>query len=270
MRDHSAFRTFEHDFWGKTSAPYDAGLGVVTAKTVSHILQGLNLTSGQTLLDVACGPGYVTRAAREKGISVTGVDFSQAMIALAQKELPGAAFQVGDAEDLPFPADSFDAVSCNFGMMHFARPEQAMAEASRVCKAGKCYTFTVWDTPDNSPAMNLIFEAIKAHAQGGPKAPDGPPFFFYANGDHAAQALKSAGFKTINRNVVTIDWPIDSAESYVRHFYDGGARIGGTLRAQTPQTLEKIVAHIQNNLLAPSGESLYALPVSVVMYIALK
>jgi hypothetical protein len=43
-----------------------------------------------------------------------------------------------------------------------------------------------------------------------------------------------------------------------------------TLRAQTPQTLEKIIAHIQNNLVASGGERMYALPVSVVMYSAVK
>lgn len=263
-----AFRQFEHQFWNKTSTPYDCGLGAVTAQTVKHILKTLNLKPDRTLLDVACGPGYITRAAREQRIKVTGVDFSAAMIELARKVFPQADFRIGDAESLDFADEAFDAVSCNFGMMHFANPQQAMNEAFRVLRPGGAYVFTVWNEPEHSPAMNLIFEAIKAHTQNAPQAPEGPPFFFYADNRNAESALKSAGFKAIERQVLTLDWPIESAETYIRHFYDGGARIGGTLRAQTPETLKKIAAHICNKLLAPSGENLYALPVSVVMYSA--
>lgn len=263
-----AFRQFEHQFWNKTSTPYDSGLGAVTAQTVKHILKTLSLKPGQTLLDIACGPGYVTRMAQGQGTKVTGVDFSAAMVELARQVFPQSDFQIGDAESLDFADEAFDAVSCNFGMMHFANPEQAMKEAFRVLRPGGTYVFTVWNPPELSPAMNLIFEAIKTHAQNAPQAPEGPPFFFYANRHNAESALKSAGFKTIERQILTLDWPIESAETYIRHFYDGGARIGGTLRAQTPETLNKIAAHISNKLLAPSGESLYALPVSVVMYSA--
>lgn len=265
-----SFREFEHQFWDKTSKPYDEGLGSVTAQTVPHILQTLNLKPEKTLLDVACGPGYVTASAARQGIKLTGIDFSRAMIELAQNIFPLENFQVGDAENLEFVENSFDAVSCNFGMMHFSHPDRAVAEAFRVCKSEGCYVFTVWNTPENSPAMNLIFDAIKIHAQTKLQAPEGPPFFYYADETHAFSLLQQCGFKTMERQVLTCDWPIASAESYVRHFYDGGARIGGTLRAQTPQTLEKIVNHINNNLVAQGGKKLYALPVSVVMYSAVK
>ncbi|MBK6897433.1 MAG: class I SAM-dependent methyltransferase [Alphaproteobacteria bacterium] len=265
-----SFREFEHQFWDKTSKPYDEGLGEVTAQTVPAILQTLKLSTGQTLLDVACGPGYITRSSLGQGIKVTGMDFSSAMIDLAQATFPDQAFQVADAENLPFAENAFDAVSCNFGMMHFSQPEKAIAEAHRVLKNQGRYVFTLWNTPENSPAMNLIFKALKAHAENKLQAPEGPPFFFYAIEDNAFKAFRQSGFKTWDRQVLTCEWPIASAESYVRHFYDGGARIGGTLRAQTPQTLEKIIAHIQNNLVASGGERMYALPVSVVMYSAVK
>ncbi len=265
-----SFREYEHRFWDKTSGPYDAGLGAVTAQTVPHILKALSLSPGQTLLDVACGPGYVTRNALKQKIKVTGIDFSGAMIEWAQQVFPDDAFQVADAENLPFPENTFQAVSCNFGMMHFAQPEKAIAESYRVCSSGGRYVFTVWNSPENSPAMNLIFDALKTHAENKVQAPEGPAFFFYADESNAFHALKQSGFKSWQRQVPTYEWPIESAESYVRHFYDGGARIGGTLRAQKPETLERIIAHIQNNLLARSGERMYALPVSVVMYSAVK
>ncbi len=264
------FREFEHQFWDKTSKPYDEGLGEVTARTIPQLVQALNLKSEQTLLDVACGPGYVTGSVLRQGIKVTGIDFSSAMIEWARGIFPNESFQVADAENLPFAENTFDAVTCNFGMMHFSQPEKAAAEALRVCRPEGRYVFTVWNTPENSPAMNLIFEALKIHAETKVQAPEGPPFFFYADESNAFKMLKQSGFKSLERQVLTCIWPIDSAESYVRHFYDGGARIGGVLRAQPPEVIDRIIQHIQNNLVASSAESLYALPVSVVMYSAVK
>lgn len=265
-----SFRKFEHDFWDKTAAPYDSGLGVVTAQTVTRILEQVNLHKAQSILDVACGPGYITRAASGTDLSVTGLDFSSSMIDLARRCFPENSFQVGDAENLPFPENSFDAVCCNFGMMHFADPEKAMQQAYKVCKPGGLYVFTVWEKFENSPGMALIFDALRAHAQDGPKTPEGLPFFFFADEDRAVKPLKNAGFKIVKRHMLALEWPIESAESYVSQLHDGGARIGGILRAQTPQTLEKITGFIRDKLVDSEGKNLYALPVYAIMYTAEK
>src|SRR5205809_6238429 len=56
---------------------------------------------------------------------------------------PEIEFREGDAEALPFPEASFDAVVMNFGMLHLAHPERAVAEAFRVLSAGGRFAFTV-------------------------------------------------------------------------------------------------------------------------------
>ena len=67
-----------------------------------------------------------------RGARVTAVDFSSAMVELARSQNPGIEFREGDAEALPFPEGSFDAVVMNFGMLHLASPERAVSEALRV------------------------------------------------------------------------------------------------------------------------------------------
>src|SRR2546422_34553 len=81
------------------------------------------------------------------GMLVTGLDFSPAMIGLARARHPQIEFREGDAETLPFDAASFDASVMNFGMLHLARPDRAIAEAHRVLRPGGRFAFTVWGAP---------------------------------------------------------------------------------------------------------------------------
>ena len=91
-------------------------------------------SAGTRVLDVATGPGTIAGVAAARGADVVGLDFSGAMIAEATRLHPAVAFREGDAHALPFDAASFDAVVMNFGLLHLARPETAMAEAHRVLR----------------------------------------------------------------------------------------------------------------------------------------
>src|SRR5207245_8045290 len=84
------------------------------------------------VLAVACGPGYAAAAAAERGATAIGVDFSSEMVEEARGRYPGIEFREGDAEQLAFSNSRFDALVLNFGMLHLARPEQALIEAHRV------------------------------------------------------------------------------------------------------------------------------------------
>ena len=97
-----------------------------------------------SILDIGCGPGYVSAAAAERGANPIGLDFSREMIAIAKKMFPNIEFREGDAQNLPFADASFDRVVANFALLHLAEPERACAEAQRVLKAGGKFGFTIW------------------------------------------------------------------------------------------------------------------------------
>ena len=100
------------------------------------------IPSGSSILDIACGTGILTF--RLAGLvpegKVVGVDFSPEMIKQAQAKLPeeesNVTFVEGNAEDLPFPDNSFDYVTCSFAFHHFPNPEKAVREMHRVLKNG--------------------------------------------------------------------------------------------------------------------------------------
>ncbi len=262
------FHDFEFGFWNVTAAPYDAGIGPITSQTTERMLAHLDLKKGDRLLDVACGPGYITRDASD--IKVTGVDFSDAMIALAKQTYPNSDFKVANAEDLPFEDNTFDGVCCNFGILHFANPDIAMKEAFRVCKPGAKYAFTAWNSPDKSPAFAFLMGAIQKYATADAGLPEGPPFFHYGLEENSYPALTKAGFRNMKREEADYLWPMQSAENFVRGFYDGGARMGGILRAQNHTAIQNIIQSIDEKIKPYKSDAGYAVPVSVVITTAQK
>src|SRR4029078_2021598 len=108
-------------------------------------------SDGMLLLDVACGPGYVSAAAKQTGAVPTGIDFSDNMVAIAKRMFSEIQFKQGEAQDLPFKDGSFDRVLMNFGLLHVSNPERACAEACRVLKPGAKLGSTVLARREQNP-----------------------------------------------------------------------------------------------------------------------
>lgn len=106
-------------------------------------VKALELKDGNKLLDVACGTGDQGFAAlKTADIEVMGLDFSANMLELAKKKIDkrglSEKFQVvqGDAEKLPFPDNSFDALSISYGIRNVGTISAALSEFYRVLKPG--------------------------------------------------------------------------------------------------------------------------------------
>src|SRR3954453_5213529 len=66
---------------------------------------------GTRYLDVGCGAGMAAQLAAARGAQVSGIDASEALLAIARERVPTGQFHPGDIEDLPFPAGAFDVVT---------------------------------------------------------------------------------------------------------------------------------------------------------------
>jgi SAM-dependent methyltransferase len=158
--DPASVRAFEHAGWQRVAAGYDATFARATAQFATVLLDAAGVTEGSEVLDLCCGTGLVTAAAAARGAVPTGLDFSAAMLAEARRAHPDLRFDEGEADALPYPDRSFDAVVANLGVHHVAQPEQA--EALRVLRPGGRLTFTGWAVPDDNVAWRLLFDAIRA------------------------------------------------------------------------------------------------------------
>ena len=91
---------------------------------------------GTAILDIGCGRGGLLAAAMERGLAATGVEISDAALAAARAEVPGARVALADGERLPFRDGAFPLVTHLGNLEHFLDPRRGAAEVARVLAPG--------------------------------------------------------------------------------------------------------------------------------------
>ncbi len=96
-----------------------------------------DLSSGQDVLEVACGAGQGLEILRRKAGSLTAGDYSPEVLAVARRHFADSVpLSVFGAEEMPFPAESFDCVLLFEALYYINPPEAFFAEAARVLRKG--------------------------------------------------------------------------------------------------------------------------------------
>jgi SAM-dependent methyltransferase len=135
--------------WG--SGDY-AVIGTTLQGTGEQLAEACDLRWDERVLDVAAGNGNATLAAARRGCRVTSTDYVPALLERAAEraraERLQVEFQAADAEALPFPDRSFDAVLSTFGVMFAPDQARASAELARVCRSGGRIGLANW-TPES-------------------------------------------------------------------------------------------------------------------------
>lgn len=138
----------------------------------TEFIDRLNLKPGDRVLDVACGTGNLAIPAAQAGADVIGVDIAPNLLeqARARAAAEGLKIQLdeGDAENLPYPDNSFDVVATMYGAMFAPRPELVSKELVRVCKPGGRIAMANW-TP--SGFIGQMFKTTGKHVPPPPNMP---------------------------------------------------------------------------------------------------
>jgi len=168
-----------------------------------QVAAAAQIQPGHRVLDIACGTGVLAREAASRAGSagtVSGLDPSAGMLAVAERLAPEIEWRQGAAESLPYADDSFQAVVSQFGLMFFADRRQAVREMLRVLSPEGRLAVAVWDSLNNTPAYSAAVELLDRVA--GQRAADAlrAPFTL---GDRNELAALFAGVGLTSLNITT-------------------------------------------------------------------
>ena len=261
--DPDAFRDFERRAHDRVARTYGGFFEPVTAAAIPALLDAAGVARGSRVLDVACGTGAVAAAAAARGAAVIGVDLSPEMLAVARAHHPTLDLREADAERLPFAEAAFDAVVCNFGLGHFARPERVAAELLRVVAPGGRAALSWWDAPSRARVNGVFFDAV---AEAGASMPDsvpaGPPPFRFADDAELRALLTIAGFAEPVVRPLAWTHRIASVEAW----WEGGlgslARASAAVVHQPPAVQARIRAAFERLAAGYRGEDGLIVPVA--------
>lgn len=111
--------------------------GNYTRPHKAELLKKVALQSGDKLLDVACGNGYLLgEFSKRVAIAAFGVDISENMIAVARERYPNVRFTVSSCVPLCFEEESMDVITVSCAFHHFEAPQAFAGECMRVLKCG--------------------------------------------------------------------------------------------------------------------------------------
>jgi demethylmenaquinone methyltransferase / 2-methoxy-6-polyprenyl-1,4-benzoquinol methylase len=121
---------------------------------------------GQKALDLCCGTGDIAFALHRAGAEVVGLDFSPAMLEVAQARVkqmtaapnaPPLEFRTGDAMQIPYGPSSFDIVSIGYGLRNLESWEHGLEEMLRVARTGGRILVLDFGKPDGWLWQRLFF-----------------------------------------------------------------------------------------------------------------
>jgi ubiquinone/menaquinone biosynthesis C-methylase UbiE len=246
-------------FSGSIPSLYDRYLGpLIFEPYAEDLAQRLSALDPQRVLETAAGTGIVTRAldrSLSPGASIIATDLNQPMLDHAAERVSShrVSWQKADAQALPFPDATFDAVVCQFGAMFFPDKQKAYGEARRVLKPGGRYIFNVWDKLEHNEFSDLVTTALADIFV------DDPPRFLartphgYHDRDAVIAELRAAGFVNVAAETLTRRSVAPSCRDPAIGFCQGSplrseieARDANRLAEATDAAARKIAARFGN------------------------
>ena len=212
-----------------------------------EIIKQLNLKSNDVVLDVASGtgePGLTIATSIPEG-KVTMTDLAEDMLEIARENamlrgIKNIETVVCDVCELPFPDNTFDAISCRFGFMFFPDMHLAVKEMTRVLKPGGKIATAVWNVPEKNFWVTAIMGTINRDMELSGPPPGAPGMFRCAEPGFMTDLFKHAGLKNISQKEINGKLNSKTTDTYWNMMTEVGAPIVAALSKADESMKEEI------------------------------
>jgi SAM-dependent methyltransferase len=235
-----------HDVWA-AGEPYERYVGRWSRRIAAEFIAWLGRPEGLRWLDVGCGTGALTGvvASTAAPAELTGVDPSPGFLSSAGVE--GATFVVGDAQDLPFPADRFDVVVSGLALNFVPDPARAAAEFARVTAPGGTVAAYVWDYAVGMEMMRHFWDAAADIDPAGVDLDEGRRFPI-CHPDALAALWTATGLTGVEARPIDIPTHFRDADDYWHPFLGGQGAAPGYLASLPADRQEALHANLMARL----------------------
>lgn len=148
--------TLQARLWGGAAHTWAELQEPIAAPLWQAMLDTAGVGPGTRLLDAGCGAGGACVQAARRGAHVNGLDASDALLAIARRRVPDGDFRLGDLEDLPYAAGTFDTVLAVDVLPYVAVPLAALGELRRVCTPNGRLAIAVWETAEECGQQAIL------------------------------------------------------------------------------------------------------------------
>jgi SAM-dependent methyltransferase len=223
---------------------YDRFMGRYSVQLSPQLadLAGVRTGSRQKVLDVGCGPGALTGelVARVGAEAVAAVDPSASFVEATRQRYPGVEVLRASAEQLPFPADGFDAALAQLVVHFMADPVGGLAEMARVTRTAGVVAACVWDHGGEGP-LSLYWNAARAVD---PEVHDESTLPGVRPG-HLAELFEAAGLREIETAELWSSVEHQTFEAWWEPFTRGVGPAGAHLASLDPERQLELRAAIR-------------------------
>jgi SAM-dependent methyltransferase len=237
---------------------YERLMGRWSRLAGDKFLDWLDAPKNLRWIDVGCGNGAFTEVliSRCSPAAVTGIDPSDGQLAYARTR-PGtemAQFRVADAQDLPFPDDSFDAASMALVITFVPDPVKAAAEMARVVRPGGWVATYMWDFLGGGFPLAPISVAMKSLGLATPA----PPNIDASGRDEMRAIWQQAGLKSLDSQVIRIPIVYSGFDDFWESNSVPVGPSGKAIADLSPSAREELKARLREQLpIAADGRIAY-------------
>jgi ubiquinone/menaquinone biosynthesis C-methylase UbiE len=265
--DFAAIKQRQQQTWASGDFAVVASKIVLVAE---QLVDAADLHAGWRVLDVATGSGNAAIAAARLGCHVVGIDYVPALLERGRERAAAEGIELelleGDAEALPFPNDSFDAVTSVYGTMFAPDHAGTAAELLRVTRPGGTIALASW-TPDG-----FIGELLRTVGKHVPPPAGVPAPTLWGTESHLRE-LFGSGIESLDVAERTFTWRFESVEEFVdffRRWYGPTLKAFAALEGSGRDALERDIVALGHRFerLGPGADAV-AIPATYTEAVAI-